>query len=241
MQKKEYPLSLLKDIDKLLKKFQVLLFENGDIIEKVNHEKYLLYLRDREHHDFFFYVSKPNQSSDFRSFFNFTYLPQTEVTFENRKSFNHELALVIENFNIWVGLLREYNEINLTEEEYITKQYEEEFYKDFQIVDEDAYIKPFEHDKQIFLYRFLTYVETELKNNKNQDVSVGEIIVETQILKDNIQNLSKKNTIRKLAVILAKVKKHGIKLFQDVLKEGKKEIIKRVINGGLDELGTLLQ
>lgn len=238
MQKKDYPLSLLKDINNLLKEFQRLLFENEDIIEAVEHEKYLVYLRDKEHHAFYFHVTNPNQTSDYRSFFNFTYLPQSDLTLTNKTSFNNDLSTVIQNFNIWVELLRQYNEINLTEEDYITKQYEEELYHEFEIVDEDAHIKPFEHEKQVFLYKLLTYIETELQEKANGDIEIQQIISDTQDLKDNIQNLTKKKAIRRLSRIFAKVKKHGIKLFQDVLNEAKKEIIKRALGGGLDEIGN---
>ncbi len=238
MQKKDYPLSLLKDISKLLKEFQKLLFENEDIIEAVDHEKYLVFFRDKEHHSFYFHVSNPNQTSDHRTFFNFTYLPQSDVTLTNKTSFNNDFTTVVQNFNIWIQLLRQYNEINLTEEDYITKQYEEELYNDFEILDEDAHINPFEHEKQVFVYKLLTYIETVLQEKANGEVEIQQIISETQDLKSNVQNLTKKNVVRRLSRILAKVKKHGIKLFQDVLNEGKKEIIKKALNGSFDEIGN---
>ena len=72
MQKKALPLSLLRDVKKLVNEFQKLTFENEDIIEKVDNEKYLILLRDKEHHAFFFSVSNPNQASDYTSYFNFT-------------------------------------------------------------------------------------------------------------------------------------------------------------------------
>ncbi|MEI6949935.1 hypothetical protein V9K67_22300 [Paraflavisolibacter sp. H34] len=240
MNKKNLPLSLLKDTDQLLKEFQKLTFENEDIIHKIDDDKSLLLFRDKEHPSFYFQVTTPNQTSDHRSFFHFQFVPHNEHSIERNATFNNALPEVVKNFNYWISLLRQYNEINLSEEDFITQQYEEELFHEFEIVDDDAYIKPFEHEKQIFLYKLLTYVESELKKEDNRDVKIQELICETQDLKENIQNLTKKNVIRKLSKIFAKVKKHGIKLFQEVLNEAKKELIKKALSGGIDEISSLM-
>jgi len=240
MSKKDYPLSLVRDISKLIKEFQKLAFENEDIIEKVEDKKYLILLRDREHPTFYFSVFNPNQANNYTSYFEFEFLPQSDVKL-TQVSYNNDLPTVLKHFSIWINLLREYDAIELNQEDYITKQYEEEFFHEFEIVDEDAYTKPFEHEKQVFLYNLLTHVEIELNkkmgNGEDSNTEVQEIINETITLKENIQNLSKKNAIRKLSKIYAKIKKHGIKLFQDILNEAKKEIIKRTLSGGMNEIG----
>ncbi|WP_341963847.1 hypothetical protein, partial [Flavobacterium psychrophilum] len=118
-------------------------------------------------------------------------------------------------------------------------KYEEEFYSDFEILDEDAEVNPFEHDKQIFTYNLLEYVETELQKSNSEDEEIENLISETIALKNNLQNLTKKVVIRKMSIIFSKVKKKGLKLFLDIIDVAKKEIIKKALYGGIGEIEHL--
>jgi len=235
MQNKNYPLSQLKNIQVLLNEFRKLIFQNSDIIDQIKDPRNLIYLRYKNNEIFFFKVTSPNLTADFRSFFNFNYLPQDENSF-NQTSFNNESSIILEHFSIWINLLREYEEVNLDEDEIIENFYQEEFFHDFEILDEDAYTAPFEHEKQVILYNFLTYIETELKRQLTDDPEIKELIAETEEFKDNIQNFSKKVVVKKFSRILAKIKKKALSMIIEILNEGKKEIIKRALTGGLDEI-----
>jgi hypothetical protein len=186
---------------------------------------------------FFFRVNNPNLTSDLRCFFNCSFFPQDE-NFIEKTNYNNEIAAILENFEIWIDLLQEYDDIDLDESDAQTKIYEEEFYDEFEILDEDAYTVPFEHQRQLILYDFLTYIEKELKNQSINDLEIESIINETEEFKNSIQDLSKNIAITKLSRLFARIKKKGIKLFIEILGEAKKEIIKKVLTGGLDELGS---
>jgi hypothetical protein len=238
MNKRDFPLSLAKDIEQLLKDFRSFEFQNSGLIKTVNKDPYFIYFEDKLDGRFYFRISTPNQTSDFRSFFGFQYFPQNANSFQT-SSFNNDSETLKDHFNIWLTLIKDYNSLSFTEEDHITKQYENEFYTDFEIIDEDADVNPFEHDKQVFLYNLLSYIETKLKKADTQDQEIVELISETELLKKSIQNFSKRNTIRKLAKVFAKIKKKGLKLFIDIIDVGKKEIIKKALYGGYEELSNI--
>ena len=238
MIKKDYPLSMLRDLQKLSKEFKKLAFQNSDIIEEVKEVDYIIYLRDKEHPSFFFSVSNPNQTSDFRSYFNFTYLPQSDVTF-TRASFNNDITQILDNFQRWVKFIREYNSITLNEKDFIINQYEKEIFDEFEIVDDNSYTHPFEHDRQIAIYNLLENIEFELRK-QIKDENAQDVIADVQELKETLQKLTKQNVIKKLSKIFAQIKMNGLKLFKEVVTETRKEIIKRVVNGSFDEIGNLI-
>lgn len=239
MNKRDYPLSLSKDIEKLIKDFRKFQFQNSDIITSIDDANFFIHLVDKYDSRFYFKVSNPNQSNDFRSFFSFYYFPESDKSFQ-KTSFNNEAIELFKHLNNWVKLLREYNSINYSEQDQFAKQYEDEFYAEFDILEEDAEINPFEHNRQVFIYNLLSYVERELIKSAEQDQEILSLISETQELKENIQNLSKKNLIRKLSRVFAKIKKKGLKLFIDIIDVAKKEIIKKALYGGYYEMNHFI-
>ena len=158
----------------------------------------------------------------------------------NKASFNNEIPNIIISFNKWIALLRGYNSVNLTEDDYFTDFYEQEFFQEFEIVDADAEITPFTHRQQVALYNLLETIEGELIIQKNDNLKLDEVILETQYLKENIQNLSKKAVVGKLARILAKIKKSGVKLIKTIWDETRKEVIKQIVNATIDGITSSL-
>ncbi|MGI4806379.1 MAG: hypothetical protein ACRYFL_16545 [Janthinobacterium lividum] len=148
-----------------------------------------------------------------------------------------EQRFVWQFFENWVKILKEYDSIDLSQEDEFIKHYQEEYFEEWKIVDEDTNEKPFNNQQQIAIFRLLEYVETKLKEDENQDSELTHIIQETESLKANIQNLTKNAVVKGLSKIFAKIKKKGLPLLFEVLKEVKKEIIKKVITEGF-EIGS---
>ncbi len=235
MNKRDYPLSLSKDIQKLINYIKLEVVRNENFIESNKSEDYFIQVIDKLDERFYFRIFNPNQSSNLVSFFNFQFAPANEASL-NPVASNDEYETVINYFQSWLKIVKEYNDVTFTEKDYFTKKYEDEFYAEFEILDDDAEVNPFEHSKQIFIYNLLEYVVTELENNKNKDEEIDILISETIELKNNLQNLTKKVVIRKMSLIFSKVKKKGLKLFLDIIDVAKKEIIKKTLYGGINEI-----
>ena len=235
MNKRDYPLSLSKDIQKLINYIKLEVVKNENFIESNQNEDYFIQIIDKLDSRFYFRVFNPNQNSNFVSFFNFQFAPENDASLKPLAN-NSDFENVVSYFQSWLKIVKEYNDVTFNEKDYFTKKYEEEFYAEFEILDEDAEINPFEHNKQIFIYKLLEYVETELKNSETKDEEIEILISETNELKKNLQNLTKKVVIRKMSIIFSKVKKKGLKLFLDIIDVAKKEIIKKALYGGIHEI-----
>jgi len=238
MNKKDYPLKVLKDAENLLKEFKKLVFQNSDIVEQVKSSELILHLQDIEHAPFVFLIREIGQDKHAQTTFTYEYAPAIRTNL-NRSQNIGVIPEVFQSFNLWIDLLRDYNDSNLGQDEEFTKRYEKEIYQEFDIIDEDAYFVPFEPERQRFFYYFLTGVLDELKAQEQSD-EVKNIILETEDLQNNIQNLTKKNFIKGLAKIGAKLKKRGIRLFIEIFSEAKKELIKRALTVSYDQLGHII-
>ena len=83
MDKKKFPLTLLRDIENLLKELKIIGSKNSDLIELVDPGNDLIEFIDKDQNStFHFTVSNPNQSHQFESLFHLEYYPT------DRKSLN---------------------------------------------------------------------------------------------------------------------------------------------------------
>lgn len=137
-------------------------------------------------------------------------------------------------FNMWIGMIEEYNTISINEEDSFTRQYEEEFYHEFEIVDADADTSAFDHKRQMAIYKLLSAIESKLKLDYPNDQEITAIIEETKELKNNIQNRTKRAVVKGLSKIMAKIKKHSLKYLQEFWDETRKEAYKQLLRGGDD-------
>jgi len=232
---KNYTLTVSRDIQEALRIMRKLLKNNSTIIESINTEK-IFYLHDISHKNFVFYIGEPTRDNETKeTIFPITYVP------ENQDSLSYitthcSIEEIEEHFHDWIYLIKEFNSIIFTEEEEFIKFYEEEIFNDFEILDEDASIHPFNNFQQIILYNFLSETSIYLENKHPNNGEITTICLETLELRDNIQNLTKKEFSKRLSKILAKIKKFSIKTFFEVSDVAKKEIYKYLLKEGVNKL-----
>jgi len=241
--KHHFSLTLAQEIEKVLKESRRLAVKHADSVVLVKNTEhligeYVILFEDIEPSSFHFSVTDPHQEGDLRCFFYLQYFPQDEYSLKSTK-LNIDADSIFKHFDIWLSYLKRYSLISFSEEELFIKKYQEEFYQEFEILDDDADVNPFEHNKQLFILKFLTQVESELKNSEQQEAT-KEIIQNVSNLRENIQNLTKRNAIKSLATIFAKIKKMSLKIFIDIVDVGKKELIKQALYGGYNEIHKML-
>ncbi|PBI89097.1 hypothetical protein BSF41_24680 [Flavobacterium sp. ACN2] len=232
---KNYTLTVSRDIQKVLRIMRTLLKSNSTIIESVNTD-HLFYLHDISHKNFVFYITEPNRNSETKqTIFPITYVPEDEDSLSYTTCFC-SLEEIEDHFYHWLHIIKEFNSISFSEEEEFSNFYEEEIFNDFDIIDEDADINPFNNFQQIILYNFLSETSVYLENKHPNNKEIENIRSETLELRDNIQNLTKKDFSRRLSKILAKIKKFSIKTFFEISDVAKKEIYKYLLKEGVNKL-----
>lgn len=232
------PLAILKDMQNLLSVFQDLYKSNSDIIFRIEgNENDILQFKNRENEEFTFQISSPRIQHN-KIVYQCKFKPSNESNFEGQSGLS-ELNTLINWFNSWINFLRELNKYRTLLSEPFLKEYTDEFFSEFEFIEEEDDDNPYETQKQIALYNAIVDIELRLKSQEQNEI-VEEILKETSELKDNIQNISKGATKKMVAKIFAKIKKGGIKLFKDVVEVGYKEIIKAALNSGTDVIGQLL-
>lgn len=115
--------------------------------------------------------------------------------------------------------------------------YDEQFAEHFTNNDDDSNVNPFEVEKQEVIYYFLVYAEKVIVNSSElQEENKKLLLNEISELKDNIPTLTKKRFTKALSKFAKNTKKVSNKLFHDVFDVLKKEIIKKLLYEGIDQL-----
>ncbi len=133
----------------------------------------------------------------------------------------------------WLSRLQEYDNIQTILDDPILKKYQQDFEEKLKILDEDADYAPFDLEKQIALLEYLDVIIEKSVHEKNEDnkQDIETIVQESKALKTEINKISKKQSIERLAKILGRVQKASIKLIQEVFVKTAAEIASKLIIG----------
>lgn len=147
-----------------------------------------------------------------------------------------EVSNLQTQFNTWIELLDLYENIDSFFDDPIVDSFNEEFFAEFEIIDEDSEVKPLTIKQILLLDEYLETVEIRIEEFKNEVNSpqIEEIKSDIVQLKQNLTNKSKVWVIRKLSRIWAKMAKQGIQFIKEFLTESKKEVIKQGIKIVID-------
>ena len=152
-------------------------------------------------------------------------------------SFPIKFENIAEAFRGWVSDCTRMNEIKYKFKNPNCEFYEKEFEDFFSNNDNDASEHPFEINRQEIIFYFLTY--TEIKVNNSVDINEEtkyKLLEEISVLKDDLPNVTKKEVVHRMSKFAEKVKKVSNKLFHDIFDVLKKELIKKVLLEGAEQL-----
>lgn len=236
--KKKLPLKLAQDIHVLYDEVRSYARTKNDLITiKEDKELKLLLIDNDLQSDFYFTVSDPSFSGD-KSYFNIEFVPAHTTSLKPHKT-STNAAGVMASIKGWIDLIEKYNTINLTPNELLINQYEDEFFSGFEIIDDDAEFISFDFPRQLLIQNFL-HRTIEILNDDTSDNS--EIIIEVNELKDNIQNFTKKIIVRKLSRIFAIVRKKSLVLCKKILIEAGNELFEKAISISVESVyGMIIQ
>uniref|UniRef100_UPI0040483ED6 hypothetical protein n=1 Tax=Roseivirga sp. TaxID=1964215 RepID=UPI0040483ED6 len=145
-------------------------------------------------------------------------------------------------FETWLNLLDEYENVESFFDDPILKSFEEEFFTEFEIIDKDAEVNPFNTTQILLLDNYLEDVENRLSKFECEAnlTDIKEIKDNINYLRESLTTKSKKWVIKNLSSIWAKIAKQGTPFIKEFLTETKKEVIKQSIKGLIEIIPELL-
>lgn len=232
--KKDYSLLLVNATSNVNEVVSKLVEENNDILnlEFINPLK--LIIKDK-YSKFTYTLFDPIQNNDNKIIYKLLKTPKNYHSEKPHQTYV-ESKNVSANLSIWIGLIRNYNSIKWTPEEKKLHEYEQEFYDDFEIIDEDADFTYYDLDKQVVINNYFVNVIKLLKENESKYI---ELIKEAEEIKEEIPKMTKKTTVKRISRFLAKVRVVSLSLLKQIFEIGKKEIFERGVILVLDNMKNL--
>ena len=227
-QKKKLPIVILKSLEK----FVTLKGEKFEIIEPDN---LLLKVVEKDDDTVFYFNIEQFKLVNGGYQFYMSRKPQNENNQGEYKSWI-PIAHLEKQFETWLKLIEQYETINSFYDDPIAKAFSDEYFTDFEIIDEDADIAPFKIKQILILDKYLEYIEQSIDNYKTEEneKSIENIKQDIYSLRKNLTSKSKVYIIRGLSNIWGKLTKLGTKFITDFTSEAKREVVERSVKGLID-------
>lgn len=237
---KSFSLNVAKEIEKLILHIKDVLIANSDIIESSETEG-ILYAYDKNYPDFVFIIEYPKiESRGNNADFKVSLLPTNSAS-KVLSTYVMDLSNTMLKFDKWISIIRDFNSISFNDDDEFLKQYEDEIFAEFENVDEDADVMPYDIDRQVILHKFLEATTKCLEQRHPDVTAVEEIIAEANSLKNDVAKISKKIASKRLSKVLAKIRKYNPVTFRDIYDVAKKEVIKHLLHKGVENLPKLIE
>jgi hypothetical protein len=220
--KKKIPLQVLETIEPYVNK-------NGKSFESINPDSFLLKFVDKDDKsDFYFYVENYKMEQGFLLLVN--YKPKSKQTTENLRTWIKADSLSAV-FGSWIELLEGYEKVKTVFDDPILEAFADEYFTEFEVIDDDAETKPFSTKQILFLDSHLENIEKKIDKYKTESNSfeIEQIKTDANELRNNLSRKSKKWVIKRLSKVWAQIAKQGPKLIKEFLTETKKYVIKEGI------------
>lgn len=225
--KKKIPLTVLE----LLEPF---LLKGNNRVKLINPNGFLMKFIDTDDTSDFYYNIEQYKIERGSIHLLIDRKPRSMDTVESYKTWI-ESKTFEQNFKAWAMYIDRYEQIKTIYDDPIETKYQEEFYSEFEIIDEDADKYSFNLEQQLWIDSYLDKVllAIEIHVEFKEDKGIQEIKKNTQDLKNNLTILSKKEIVQKLSKIWAKTRKHGLIFLKEIYIEVRSELIKQIIQAQL--------
>lgn len=220
--KKKIPLQILETIEPYVNR-------KGEAFQSSDPQEFLLKFDDKEEEsDFYFNVESYKNDNGFKLLIDWK--PVNKLSVANKKMWIKAEQLD-SYFTNWLKLLEGYDKVKTVFDDPIIEAFTDEYFTEFEIVDEDADIKPFKTNQVLLLDRHLSSIHKKIEKHKTEDnqAEIEDIQSDVLDLKSNLTRKSKKWVIKRLSRIWAKITKQGPQLMKEFLSETKKQAIKESV------------
>jgi len=234
---KEYPLAYLQTIQSVFTQIRSIVEKHSSLIKIEKDHDFEMKIVDMDPASTFeFCISKPEYKQN-KVLFLLRRIPHNTTNLEPQKG-QMFADQITRHLQAWIGLIRQYNNVQISPEDSILKAYEDEFFDNFKLVDEDANEKPFSLEKQLMLTEFLDSAVVALKN---QEIIKEDLITEAVVIKEDLPNLTKQATVKRLSHFFALARKEGLDILKAFYVAAKNELIKQALSGGVQWIKGALE
>jgi hypothetical protein len=231
--KKKIPLMVLESLEKY-----VLL--NGDQFEAQPHEKFLINIVDKDKNsDFYFIIEDSKVENGLKLLISLK--PTNKETITGQRAWI-ECKDLDHYFNNWILVLKGYEKVTSFFDDPILNSFAEDYYSEFEIIDEESETKPFKPKQILLLDEHLEKIENNLDKFKteNNNVQIDDIKKDINELRNKLTSKSKKWIIKNLSTIWAKITKLGTPFLKEFLSEAKKTVIREGLKYAIEQGVNLL-
>lgn len=217
--KKKIPLQVLETIEPYVNK-------KGTSFESIEPKNFLLKFIDKDDNsDFYFNVEEYKIESDFKLLID--YKPKSKQSTANRKTWI-KANLLETHFTNWLKLLEGYDNVKTVFDDPILEAFADEYFTEFEIIDEDADVRPFSTKQVLLLDKHLESIQMKIDKFQTPEnkVEIDKIKSNVEEVRNNLTKKSKKWVIKQVSKIWAQITKQGPKLMKEFLSETKKHAIK---------------
>jgi hypothetical protein len=222
-QKKKLSVALNQAVEPLIKEY-------ANIIRIKESKDYQLYLTDADPaSDFHFGISK--ETSDRGGhYIHFSCKPQNNQT-NAALATSGSLDTFLQYLKIWLSNMKYYDQDSILDDP-ILRGYEQEYFNDFKIVDENADCSAFNYEQQLLLDHFLGKISDNIDSFKNESNTylIDNIREEAQSIQSSITTETKNVIMKRITKLFAKSQKAGLKISNYILKEFFKEVCTKGID-----------
>jgi hypothetical protein len=115
----------------------------------------------------------------------------------------------------------------------ITHGYEEEFFNQWKILENDADTKPFDLKRQIIIDKYLESAikKLEAQKTKENEKEIEAIKAQGNEVRQNVTRQNKNQVVRGLAKFWAMSRKMGLNVLYDILIDLSSEVIQKMLKG----------
>lgn len=213
---------------------------NGDQFQVQEHEKFLLCITDKdENSDFFFNIEESKIENGLKLLIGWK--PINKETILSKRAWI-DCKELDQYFNSWILVLNGYKKVNSFFDDPILNSFAEDYYSEFEIIDENAEIQPFNTKQILLLDEHLEYIENNLEKFKTEKNAqqLNDIKNDIKELREKLTSKSKKWVIRNLSTVWAKITKQGTSFMKEFLTEAKKTVIREGIKFVIEQGSNII-
>lgn len=217
--KKKIPLQVLETIEPYVNK-------KGTSFDSIDPNGFLLKFIDKDDSsDFYFNVETYKIENGFQLLVDWK--PSNKQTIANKKMWIKAEQLD-SYFTNWLKLLDGYENVKTVFDDPILEAFADEYFTEFEIIDEDADVKPFSTKQVLLLDNHLESIQKRIDKFQTPEnkAEIEKIKTNVEELRNNLTKKSKKWVIKQVSKIWAQITKQGPKLMKEFLSETKKHAIK---------------
>lgn len=235
MNKKDLPVALLQSLNRLNNQLLSLSERFDHLVEQDFNSNKLIRFKDIDvQSDFRFEIKSISITNGSPKFLIET-TPSSSISNKVSTTTQNEKGVII-LFKKWVEWLDVYDKSHLTPEDAILKGYENDFYSEFEILDEDAAKTPFSLKQQLFLDDYLRSSQKKLEllkegKTKKEKVEIDRLLKEAESIKQALTQESKKKIVRRLSKFWSNARKVSVQIIREIFVKAMAEIGKGILLG----------